>query len=306
MKKKQIVPKLTNPELSELKIGDTFSGVYFAVEVHPRLASTGKQFTDIVLQDKSGKFTTRMWFVADKIKSGSWVVVIGFVEDYQGASQIMLTQVDETKEPEDLSSFMPTVDKPKHYEGKLQKYIDWISWAFDEKIIDENFGDFPKDAPFGGGLVYGCRGGSMKYAVDAVYLAVGKAAAMDISSVEKSYMAAGIIRYAKAVGLGSTFVGPAPVYKNETVIGGRGVRALEEMKLPHGWKMDDEETIRHIYRSFLEVQHVVASILGIPEKKSMIGEIAKESCRSLLDFEKMKGEIENNEVAYYLGYAHED
>jgi len=157
--------------ITHQNIGDSFSGVYYIEQLHIRETTGGKDFTELILRDKSGSRSVKYWGVVGGLAKGDWGFVSARVEEYMGGPSIIAKNLEKEDAPSDLSAYVPvSEDHDKNLE-KFSKLIEELRKLCSEVgdntpliIVESIFTDKFRaqfcDAPGGYGF-YGCKGGAL-------------------------------------------------------------------------------------------------------------------------------------------------
>jgi 3'-5' exoribonuclease len=102
--------------IRELGDSDGVDEVFLVTEKQLRTNRQGNSFLQIELRDKSGSMTGRLWNVGENLArqfdAGDFLHVKGKVQLYQGALQMILTQVNPVKaEKMDAADFLPQTEQ---------------------------------------------------------------------------------------------------------------------------------------------------------------------------------------------------
>jgi 23S rRNA maturation-related 3'-5' exoribonuclease YhaM len=179
--------------ITHQNIGDEFSGTYYVESAYIKKTVTNKDYTDMLLRDKSGARPVKHWGVVKNLSKGSWAFVAGGVEEYQGNPSFIGRNVEVVDEPDDLDEYIPI------YEGcdELTEQFDTIKEMIDDKtcglLIDEvyrngSFFDKFVRCPGSDGPSYGKRGGLLASVVRIAGHSVDAAKSYDLTDYENSIM----------------------------------------------------------------------------------------------------------------------
>jgi len=105
--------------IANQNIGDAFSGTYYVEQAYIKLTVTNKEYTDMVLRDKSGARPVKHWGKLD-VKKGDFVFIAASVDNYQGNPSIVAKNVESADTPSDLTNFVPVYDDA----GELAERFD--------------------------------------------------------------------------------------------------------------------------------------------------------------------------------------
>lgn len=116
-------------------IGEEFSGTYYVESCYVKQTVSNKDYTDMVLRDRSGARPVKYWGTVKGLAKGCWAYVAARVEEYQGNPSIICTNIEIEDEPEDISEYMPV------YKG-LEELADDFDSLCDELLqTDRSHGD---------------------------------------------------------------------------------------------------------------------------------------------------------------------
>lgn len=93
------------------EIGTAFEGVYYVESAFVKQTVQKKDYTDMMLRDKSGARNVKFWGRVDGVAKGDFVFVAANVEDYQGNPSIIAKNVEKVDVPTDLSDFIPVYEE---------------------------------------------------------------------------------------------------------------------------------------------------------------------------------------------------
>ena len=102
--------------VQQMADGDTIEEVYLATDKQLRANRNGNLYLQMELRDRTGAISARMWNAGDHLvrsfKAGDFLLIKGKVQLFQGALQMILSQV-ERMEPQkvDLADFLPHTDQ---------------------------------------------------------------------------------------------------------------------------------------------------------------------------------------------------
>lgn len=135
-----------HPVLSNQAMGATFVGVYYVEQAHVKLTTTKKDYTDMMLRDKSGSRSVKYWGVVPDLAQGQWVLVKATVDDYQGNPSLVAKTCELVEQPDDLSPYIPIYEDAMAYatrfEALREKIAEWEKEASDKTcsmLLDEVF-----------------------------------------------------------------------------------------------------------------------------------------------------------------------
>lgn len=93
--------------IAHQEIGDAFSGVYYVEQIYVKLTQQGKEYTDMMLRDRSGSRNVKIWTRLDEIEKGNWIFISALVEGYHGSASIIAKNVEKEEEPDNLGNYIP-------------------------------------------------------------------------------------------------------------------------------------------------------------------------------------------------------
>jgi 23S rRNA maturation-related 3'-5' exoribonuclease YhaM len=161
--------------ITHQNIGDSFSGVYYIEQLHIRETVAGKDFTELILRDKSGSRSVKYWGVVDELSKGDWAFVSCRVEEYMEAPSFIAKNLDKDEAPESLDNYITicedhdkNVEKFEKLIGELGKLCELAEDQTPLTIVHSVFTDEFKEKFFnvpGGYGFYGCQGGALSRTV---------------------------------------------------------------------------------------------------------------------------------------------
>jgi hypothetical protein len=89
-------------------VGETFSGVYQVLGVQERLTVTSKPYSDVLVADRSGRQSIRIWGTkaSEIVKKGDWCRIEVNVEEYLGQPQFV-GKVEKADAPVSMTDYIP-------------------------------------------------------------------------------------------------------------------------------------------------------------------------------------------------------
>jgi 3'-5' exoribonuclease len=138
--------------VDQLRDGDPIDDVYLAADKQLRVNRKGNQFVQLMLRDRSGGISARMWNAGDAIfrsfENGDLVRADGKVQLFEGALQVILNHVERAeadKEQIDLGDFLPRTEQDVvKLADRLRGYLTGLANPHLKALADE----FLKDAAF--------------------------------------------------------------------------------------------------------------------------------------------------------------
>jgi 23S rRNA maturation-related 3'-5' exoribonuclease YhaM len=179
-------------------VGAQFSGVYYVEAASIRLTVNGKEYTDLMLRDRSGSRPVKFWGKVDGVEKGGWVFVAVGVEEYQGAPSMIARNLEVEKAPEDLENFIPTredveelaerFDKIKAKVVAMESDADRTCSRLIDAFCSGTFFSRFAESPGGVKPYYGCIGGLLASVVRVAETAESLSALYPMSDMEKVIM----------------------------------------------------------------------------------------------------------------------
>ncbi len=195
---------MAKPLVSDLNVGDDIAAPFVIKEMNlaPFRNKSGK-YLNLVLGDRSGQITARMWDNAEpaaaKLQVGQVVAVKGHVEEYQGQPQIIVRTLKPCSPDEyDPDDFVPSSQRSE--EEMLEQLHANIAEVDNEHLralLEEIFGDEEllarfATAPGGKSLHHAYRGGLLEHTLNVVEL-VKKAQELHLQLDRDMLIAAGLL-----------------------------------------------------------------------------------------------------------------
>lgn len=137
--------------LKDLKDGDRVSDIYLCKHRQAAVTKNGKNYLNVILQDKSGTIDAKVWDPnsagIEEFDAMDYIEVYGDVSSFQGALQVSVKRVRSCREGEyDPADYLPT--SSKNIEEMYAELLDMINRTQDSylKALLEAF--FVKDEAF--------------------------------------------------------------------------------------------------------------------------------------------------------------
>jgi 23S rRNA maturation-related 3'-5' exoribonuclease YhaM len=92
------------------EIGTTFEGVYYVESLFVKKTIQDKDYTDLMLRDRSGARPVKYWGVLKDVVKGDYVYISASVGEYMGNASIVAKNVEKSGVPEDMSDYIPIYD----------------------------------------------------------------------------------------------------------------------------------------------------------------------------------------------------
>lgn len=188
--------------IAHQKTGGSFDGIYYVESLFVKKAKNNKDYTEMVLRDKSGSRPVKYWGVTKDVEKGNYVYIAANVEDYMGNPSIIARNIEKTDEPTDLSDYIPMYEDADQYAGRFDKIRQELA-ALEAvtkdttagKLVDEVYGNstfFGKFvlAPGSSMPHYGRQGGLLANTVRVAEVSLCQSGAYGLNAVEKSVLIA--------------------------------------------------------------------------------------------------------------------
>ena len=157
--------------IAHQNIGDEFSGTYYVESAYIKKTVQNKDYTDMLLRDRSGARPVKHWGTVKDLSKGCWVFVAAMVEEYQGNPSIIARNIELADEPDDLSEYIPVYEGSEELADEFDKLReklgqfedgsgdDTCGMMVDEVYRSGSFFDKFVRCPGSDGPSYGKRGG---------------------------------------------------------------------------------------------------------------------------------------------------
>lgn len=87
-----------------------FEGVYYVESACVKKTVQQKDYTDLMLRDRSGARNAKYWGVVQDLAKGAFVWVSAVVEEYMGNPSVIVKNVELAEVPEDMSNYLPACE----------------------------------------------------------------------------------------------------------------------------------------------------------------------------------------------------
>lgn len=157
--------------------GDRIADVYLCKTKNTALTKTGKEYENLILQDKTGQIDAKIWDVNSggigDFDAGDYIDVTGQVVSFNGALQLKVDRVRRVREGEyDPKDYVPATrfDVEQMY-AELLKYVSSVENAFIKKLLqsffveDEDFIAKFKTVAAGKSVHHGFMGGLIEHSL---------------------------------------------------------------------------------------------------------------------------------------------
>jgi len=190
--------RMSHELIAHQNVGDQFSGTYYVEQAYVKKTVTNKDYTDMVLRDKSGSRPVKHWGTIRDLSKGCWVFVAAMVEDYQGNPSIIAKNVEVVDEPEDKEDYIPVYDGAEDLADEFDKLCDELKelekktgedtcgLMIDEVYRSGSFFDKFVRCPGSDGPCYGKQGGLLASVVRVARHALDASRFYGASDYEKS------------------------------------------------------------------------------------------------------------------------
>lgn len=184
--------------IAHQNIGDEFSGTYYVQSAYIKQTVQKKDYTDMVLRDRSGARPVKHWGTVKDLSKGCWVFVAAMVEEYLGNPSIIARNVELVDEPDDLEDYIPIYegsdeladdfDALIHELGEMEKNTndETCSMMIAEVYRSGSFFDKFIRCPGSDGPCYGKQGGLLASVVRVARHALDASRFYDTTDAEKA------------------------------------------------------------------------------------------------------------------------
>jgi 23S rRNA maturation-related 3'-5' exoribonuclease YhaM len=188
-------------------VGDSFEGVYYVESVFVKQTVQKKDYSDMMLRDRSGARNVKYWGVVQDLAKGDWVFASAVVEEYMGNPSVVSKNVEKTDVPDDLSEYIPVYDDSDDNAGRfdntrkalaeLEKKTDddTPGLLVDEVYRDAKFFDKFTAAPGSARPHYGRQGGLLASTVRVADACVRMAESYGLDDKERSVLMASALLF---------------------------------------------------------------------------------------------------------------
>lgn len=163
--------------IDTLRDGDRILDVYLCKTKNTALTKTGKEYENLILQDKTGQIDAKIWEVNSggigDFDAGDYIDVTGQVTSFNGALQIKVDRVRKVREGEyDPKDYVPTTrfDIEQMY-AELLKYVSSMENVYIRKLLESFFVEDAefiakfKAVPAGKSVHHGFMGGLIEHSL---------------------------------------------------------------------------------------------------------------------------------------------
>jgi 23S rRNA maturation-related 3'-5' exoribonuclease YhaM len=199
--------KVSHQLITHQNIGDEFSGTYYAQSAYIKQTVNKKDYTDMVLRDKSGSRPVKHWGTVKDLAKGCWVYVAAAVEEYQGNPSIIAKNIEIVDEPAALDDYVPVYDGCHELADdfdELRKTLDALcetlkdetcSMLVEQVYSSGSFFDRFVNCPGSDGPSYGKQGGLLASVVRVARHALDASPRYEVSDLEKAIMLTAALLY---------------------------------------------------------------------------------------------------------------
>ena len=168
--------------VDQLRDGDALDEVFLATDKQLRTNRKGAQYVQLMLRDRSGGISARMWNAGDQVyrsfDDGDYIRAEGKVQLFEGALQVIVTYLERVEaEKVEVGDFLPHTehDVPKLLE-KLRLYLlrlanPHLRALAECFLMDENFVRDFSTCPAGVKLHHAYIGGLLEHTVTMMDIA---------------------------------------------------------------------------------------------------------------------------------------
>jgi 23S rRNA maturation-related 3'-5' exoribonuclease YhaM len=186
------------------EIGTAFTGVYYVESAFVKQTVQKKDYTDLMLRDKSGSRNVKFWGRVDGISKGCFVFISAMVDDYQGNPSIVAKNIEKADEPADMSNYLPAYeengtndnatkfDQVRDVLKDIEKRIgnDTAGMLVDEVYKNATFFKKFVVAPGSARPHYGCQGGLLANTVRVAEASLNGAVSYSLNDQEQAVLIA--------------------------------------------------------------------------------------------------------------------
>ena len=254
-------------------VGSSFEGVYYVESVFVKQTVQKKDYSDVMLRDRSGARNAKYWGVVPDMAKGDWVFVSANVDEYMGNPSIVLKNVERTDAPADMSDYIPSYDDSEDSAGKFdgvrktlaeleaQTGDETVGLLVNEVYADSKFFERFVSAPGSAKPHYGRQGGLMAGTVRVAENCARMADSYGLDVREKCVLLASALLFRIGAIDAFEFSDCMPAYTKRGMLLGMGnltmtrvhsaLRRMSSAQAKAGNKVDQEALMR--------VLHCVAS-----------------------------------------------
>jgi 3'-5' exoribonuclease len=191
--------------IKDLKVGDKVVDFYLVKSKRNKVSRAGKTFLDLDLSDRSGQINAKVWERAEPLSEsfsrGDVIKVRAVVEEYQGARQLVITDLRPVAEGDPYSLDDLIKSCPYDCEGLMNELLAEIDKVRDERIKelllaffqDEEFKRAFMAAPASRNLHHPYRGGLLEHSLKVLRVALVAADELYPGEVDRDLLVAGAI-----------------------------------------------------------------------------------------------------------------
>lgn len=92
--------------LANQEVGRSFEGVYHVESCYVKKTKQNKDYTDLMLRDKSGSRAVKFWGVLPTLQRGEFLQIKAMAEEYMGGISIIAKDAQRVSSPSDLSDYL--------------------------------------------------------------------------------------------------------------------------------------------------------------------------------------------------------
>ena len=178
-------------------IGTSFDGVYYVESIFIKQTVQKKDYSDVILRDRSGSRNVKFWGVVQDVAKGDYVYVSAVVEDYLGSPSVIAKNMEKADVPDDMYDYIPIYDDLENSAERfdvLRKELKELEEKTGDKtagmMVDEVYGNgafFDKFlvAPGSSKPHYGRQGGLFANVVRVAEASMTMAGSYGLSENEK-------------------------------------------------------------------------------------------------------------------------
>lgn len=130
------------------EVGNTFEGTYYVESVFVKKTVQDKDYTDLMLRDKSGSRVVKYWGLIPGLKKGDYARVQASVGEYMGSPSVVAKEAEKSDVPSDLSDYIPvyedSADNATTFDGLRESLKELEKTVGDHTagmLVDEVYGN---------------------------------------------------------------------------------------------------------------------------------------------------------------------
>ena len=127
--------------IDTLKEGDRVQETYFCKQKTTAMTKTGKEYQNVILQDKTGQLDAKIWdpgsMGIDEFDSFDYIEVTGDISVFNGQIQLSIKRARKVSENDiNVADYMPTTEKDiEQMMAELLKLIATVENPYYKKLL---------------------------------------------------------------------------------------------------------------------------------------------------------------------------